>query len=111
VALEVGLALLTLSHLRQRRRRVAQLCSAFAVRFRTSRNTRVAWADGSLAFIAVNVAASGLADLIARRPVFLPALGPVPPMRWHAASGLFLAVMCAAHVARRARRLRTSRIR
>ena len=112
VALGLVFVGLVLVHLGQRRRSVTLLWRRLGVAEAwLSRRTSIAWADLWLTFFTMNMVLSGVADLIAGRPVFLPAIGPIPPMRWHASTSLALVVMVVVHVVQRAGRLRVSQIR
>lgn len=72
---------------------------------------RMAWADAFLGFITANAILSGVADIVAGRPVFIPSLGPLPSIRWHSLSVIALLIFLTVHVVRRRRRLRASKIR
>lgn len=102
-------------HLAQRRRTVTALAPDLVrpVRWR-SRRGRLALSATVLAFLAVNVVASGIVVWITGRTVMLPVheVGiPLPDLNWHSSTSLLLVIYLIVHVVRRAARLRSSHIR
>jgi hypothetical protein len=101
----VGLAFvgLVLAHVFQRRKTSANLARRL-VRPRSlgSRAGRLALADAALMAVSAMMLASGFWDLFAGQPT---------KIRWHAITGVLLAVMTAVHTLRRRSRLRASNVR
>jgi hypothetical protein len=101
----VGLLLvgLVVAHLAQRRRvSTALLAGLFRRRSIPSRSIRTAVADLLLLAVTTLMFASGLWDWLAGHPTRI---------RWHALSGVALAVLLLIHTIRRRRRLLDSRVR
>lgn len=110
---DVGLAFagLVIVHLAQRRHRIAGMFARlWGFRRRVVRELRVMASDAILAFVTVNVVASGLLDWNRGAPLLLPFL-PQPFDRWHLLASAVLVVYLVIHVSRRWRRLRRSAIR
>jgi hypothetical protein len=99
------------THLVQRRRTVHALTGSLTrpPTWRTRRG-HLALADSLLAFLAVNVVLSGVADWASPRPVMIGLPG-MAPLNWHTTTSLLLIVYLPVHVVRRRARLRHSRIR
>lgn len=101
---------LVVVHLVQRRHRIGRMLAQVAgLRPRVERELRLLASDSILAFITLNVVASGIVDWGRGQPVALPL--PLPFGRWHAFSSILLVGYLVVHVARRWRRLRRSMIR
>ena len=113
----VGLAFggLVLVHVGQRRRTTARLLAGLAhLKVWIRPRGRLALSDLVLAFLTVNVLASGIVDWQVGYKTELPlsALGlPENLMSWHALSALTLTAYLLVHVIRRRTRLRGSSIR
>ena len=115
--LVVGLAFVVLVglHVAQRRHTVTRLLGNLgraSTWFR--RRGRLAWSDGVLALLTLNVLASGSYDLISGNQVILHPRTVGIPFRdigWHVLSALVLLVYLCVHVARRWDRIRRSAIR
>lgn len=110
---DVGLAFagLVTVHLAQRRHRIAGMFARlWGFRRRVVRELRLLASDAILAFVTVNVVASGLLDWNRGAPLLLPVL-PQPFDRWHLLASAVLVVYLGIHVSRRWRRLRRSTIR
>lgn len=90
-------------HLAQRRRISISLLRRLGRRGRlTNKPGRLAMADLVLAALTTAMLASGLWDWLASHPTTI---------RWHALTGVALALLVAVHTARRRSRLRSSRVR
>jgi hypothetical protein len=110
---DVGLVFagLVIVHLAQRRHRIARMFPQFRrSRQRVARELRRLASDAILAFVTVNVVASGILDWDRGAPLLLPFL-PQPFGRWHLLSSVVLVVYLVIHVSRRRKRLRRSTIR
>jgi hypothetical protein len=110
---DVGLVFagLVIVHLAQRRHRIAGMFARLrGFRRRVARELRLLASDAILAFVTVNVVASGILDWNRGAPLLLPLLPP-PFGRWHLLSSAVLVVYLVIHVSRRWRRLRRSAIR
>lgn len=108
----VGLAFVGLVgvHLLQRRKTLARWATQLVQRrTRSGRLGRLASSDAVLAFITLNVTASGIVDWNRAQPATLPLL-PVPLDRWHALSSIVLVIYVIVHVWHRRKRLRRSTI-
>lgn len=112
VLVGLGFGAFVLVHLGQRRRVVASLARQLGHwgGWLVPRD-RLALADVVLVLITLNVMVSGTWDYLAGGNGLWLHLGVIPPMRWHALSAVALLAYLAVHVARRARRLRSSTIR
>jgi hypothetical protein len=115
--LVVGSAFVALAivHVVQRRHTVARLFKNLG-RARTwfCRRGRLAWSDGVLSLLTLNVLVSGTYDLVSGNQVILHphSLGiPFRDIGWHVLSALVLLVYLCVHVARRWGRIRRSVIR
>jgi hypothetical protein len=108
IHIAVGLVFAVLAglHLAQRRRvsarLLAQLGRLARVRIRTGPAGRLALADLLLAVITAGMLVSGFWDWFAGRPT---------KIRWHAITGVVLAILLVAHTIRRRSRLRRSTVR
>ena len=90
-------------HLAQRRRVSASLLARLARRQALARPAgRLALADALLAMITVGMLVSGFWDWFAGHPT---------KIRWHAITGVVLAILLLIHTARRWPRLRRSKVR
>jgi hypothetical protein len=102
-------------HVGQRRQTSARLLAhLIRVRSWVRPRGRLAWSDLILAFLTMNVLASGLVDWLTGRHTALPlsALGlHVHFIGWHGASAIVLLAYLVVHVYRRRRRLRNSAVR
>jgi hypothetical protein len=110
---DVGLVFagLVIVHLAQRRHRIARMFPQLRrSRQRVARELRRLASDAILAFVTVNVVASGILDWDRGAPLLLPLL-PQPFGRWHLLSSVVLVVYLVIHVSRRRKRLRRSTIR
>jgi hypothetical protein len=97
-------------HLAQRRRTAARLVRQLVTwTARSRRWHKLALSDAILAFLVVNVLASGVWDYATGRNQRIPGLQHF--IGWHPLSSALLICYLAAHVLRRRRRLRTSQIR
>ena len=72
---------------------------------------RLAVSDAIFAFLAANVLASGIYDLVTGRNTRIPLPGIHLFIGWHSLSSVIFVGYLIAHVLRRRRRLRHSRIR
>lgn len=109
---DVGLAFvaLVLVHLFQRRHTLARWAVQLVrARRRAGKFSRLVSADALLAFLTLNVLASGILDWNRGSPELLPFV-PGNLARWHLLSSLLLVVDLVVHVSRRRRRLRRSTI-
>ncbi len=99
------------AHLTQRRRTLQALTGGLLQpsTWPTPRG-RLALSDGVLAFLALNVVVSGIADWLSPRPVMI-GLPRTAALNWHTTASLLLIVYLIVHVVRRRSRLRHSRIR
>jgi hypothetical protein len=104
-------AALVAVHLVQRQRMVRTLAGSLIETpfWRTPRG-RMALSDCVLAFLAVNVVLSGIADWMLRQPVMLPLPG-VRSLNWHTTTSILLLAYLVVHIARRRSRFRHSHIR
>ena len=105
IHIAVGLAFAVLAglHLAQRRRVSARLLARLArARILAGPSGRLALADLLLAVITAGMLVSGLWDWFAGHPT---------KIRWHAITGVVLAILLVAHTIRRRRRLRRSAVR
>ena len=105
IHIAVGLAFAVLAglHLAQRRRVSARLLARLArVRVLARPSGRLALADLLLAVITAGMLASGFWDWFAEHPT---------KIRWHAITGVVLAILLAVHTIRRRSRLRRSAVR
>lgn len=105
IHIAVGLAFAVLAgmHLAQRRRVSARLLHRLArVRIPAGPAGRLALADLLLAVITAGMLVSGFWDWFAGHPTRI---------RWHAITGVVLAILLLVHTARRRRRLRRSTVR
>jgi hypothetical protein len=101
IALGLFFVWLVVMHLAQRRRTAAALLRQ-SRRMSWSRSQRMAFADLLLALLTLGVLVSGIVDW---------ALGQPTPIRWHAITGVLLAIALCIHTVRRRRRLRGSEVR
>ncbi len=107
----LAFAVLVLAHFAQRRRRVRGLLAQLATPARWPRKAgRLAWTDLILTFLFVNLIVSGVVDYFVHANGVWLHLGIIPAIRWHALSAFLLLAFLLFHVARRARRLRSSRV-
>jgi len=103
IATGLAFAVLAGLHLAQRRRASARLLARLArVRILARPPGRLALADVLLAVITAGMLASGFWDWFAGRPA---------KIRWHAITGVVLAILLVAHTIRRRSRLRRSAVR
>ena len=103
VAVGLVFAVLTGLHLAQRRRVSASLMARLVrVRIPPGPAGRLAVADLLLTVITTGMLVSGFWDWFAGHPT---------PIRWHAITGVVLAILLLAHTARRRSRLRRSAVR
>ena len=103
IATGLAFAVLAGLHLAQRRRASARLLARLArVRILTRPSGRLALADLLLAVITAGMLVSGFWDWFAGRPT---------KIRWHAITGVVLAILLAVHTIRRRSRLRRSTVR
>jgi hypothetical protein len=109
--LGLAFAALIVAHFAQRRHRVHGLLAQLRRPPSWVRAAgRLAWSDLVLTFLFVNLIVSGVVDYLAHANGVWLHLGVIPAIRWHALSAILLLVYLIVHVARRARRLRTSRV-
>lgn len=105
VHIAVGLVFAVLAgmHLAQRRRVSASLLARLArVRALARPGGRLAVADALLAAVTAGMLVSGFWDWLAGHPT---------KIRWHAITGVVLAIVLLVHTARRRSRLRRSKVR
>jgi hypothetical protein len=103
---------LVVAHLRQRRRTVALLWRNLRrVGSWLKPRGRLAWADILLLVVTLNVIVSGFADYFRKGGGVMIHLGIIHPFRWHSVSAIALLIILIWHVIRRAKRLRTSKVR
>ena len=103
IAVGLVFAVLTGLHLAQRRRVSASLLARLArVRMLARPSGRLALADLLLAVITAGMLASGFWDWFAGHPT---------KIRWHAITGVVLAILLVVHTIRRRSRLRRSAVR
>lgn len=104
IAVGLAFAVLSVAHLVQRRRVSARLLARLSRPGRTLAGPagRLALADALLAALAAGMLASGFWDWLAGHPTRI---------RWHAITGVALAVLLVVHTARRRSRLRRSKVR
>ena len=103
IAVGLVFALLAGLHLAQRRRVSASLLARLArVRMLARPSGRLALADLLLAVITAGMLASGFWDWFAGHPT---------KIRWHAITGVVLAILLVVHTIRRRSRLRRSAVR
>lgn len=104
IAVGLAFAVLAIAHLVQRRRVSARLLARLSRPGRTLAGPagRLALADALLAALAAGMLASGFWDWLAGHPTRI---------RWHAITGVALAVLLVVHTARRRSRLRRSKVR
>lgn len=104
-------AALIVAHFAQRRHRVRGLLDQLRRPARWRRaQVRLAWSDLVLSFLFLNLIASGVVDYLAHANGVWLHLGVIPAIRWHALSAILVLLYLLAHVARRAARLRTSKV-
>ena len=98
------------AHLAQRKRTAARLARQLVTwTAKARRGRRLALSDAILAFLVLNVLASGIWDFATGRNHRIPGLQHF--IGWHPFSSVLLICYLAAHLIRRRRRLRTSQIR
>lgn len=104
IAVGLAFAVLAIAHLVQRRRVSARLLARLSRPGRTLAGPagRLALADALLAALAAGMLASGFWDWLAGHPTRI---------RWHAITGVVLAILLLIHTARRWSRLRRSKVR
>jgi hypothetical protein len=103
IAIGLAFAVLAGTHLAQRRRVSARLLVRLArVRIPAGPAGRLALADLLLAAVTAGMLVSGFWDWRAGHPTRI---------RWHAITGILLAILLLAHTVRRRRRLRRSIVR
>ena len=103
IAIGLAFAVLTGTHFAQRRRVSARLLVRLArVRIPAGPAGRLALADLLLAAVTAGMLVSGFWDWLAGHPTRI---------RWHAITGIVLAILLLAHTVRRRRRLRRSTVR
>jgi hypothetical protein len=103
IAIGLAFAVLAGTHLAQRRRVSARLLVRLArVRIPAGPAGRLALADLLLAAVTAGMLVSGFWDWLAGHPTRI---------RWHAITGIVLAILLLAHTVRRRRRLRRSMVR
>jgi hypothetical protein len=109
--LGLGFAALILVHFVQRQHRVRGLLAQLRRPATWHRAAgRLAWSDLVLTFLFVNLIVSGVVDYFAHANGVWLHLGFIPAIRWHALSAILLLLYLIVHVARRAARLRTSKV-
>ncbi len=103
IAVGVAFAVLAGMHLAQRRRVSARLLARLArLRILAGAAGRLALADLLLALVTAGMLVSGFWDWFAGHPT---------KIRWHAITGVVLAILLAGHTVRRRKRLRRSAVR
>jgi hypothetical protein len=102
---------LVIAHLAQRRRTVSRLIAQLARAGSRMKGRRLAVSDAIFGFLVVNVLASGSYDLAAGRNTRIELPGLRLFIGWHSLSSLLFLGYLIAHVVRRRKRLRRSRIR
>ena len=100
IAVGLAFAVLASMHLTQRRRVSGRLLARVRILARPA--GRIALADLLLALVTVGMLVSGFWDWFAGHPT---------KIRWHAITGVVLAILLVAHTVRRRRRLRRSTVR
>ncbi len=102
---------LVIAHLAQRRHTVRRLIAQLVRAGARMRGRRLAVSDAIFGFLVVNVLASGIYDLAAGRNTRIELPGLRLFIGWHSLSSLLFLGYLIAHVIRRRKRLRRSRIR
>jgi hypothetical protein len=102
---------LVVVHLTQRRHTLRRLIAQLGLAGSRMRGRRLAVSDAIFAFLAANVLASGIYDLATGRNTRVPVPGIQLFIGWHTLSGVLFLGYLIAHVIRRRKRLRRSRIR
>ena len=102
---------LVIVHLAQRRHTLSRLIAQLARAGSRMKGRRLAVSDAIFAFLAVNVLASGIYDLVAGQNTRIELPGLRLFIGWHSLSSLLFLGYLIAHVIRRRKRLRRSRIR
>jgi hypothetical protein len=102
---------LVIVHLAQRRHMLSKLIAQFGRAGSRMKGRRLAVSDAIFAFLAANVLASGIYDLVTGQNTRIPLPGIHLFIGWHSLSSVIFLGYLIAHVIRRRRRLRHSRIR
>ncbi len=102
---------LVIVHLTQRRHTLSRLIAQLARAGSRMKGRRLAVSDAIFAFLAANVLASGIYDLAIGQNTRIEVPGLRLFIGWHSLSGLLFLGYLIAHVIRRRKRLRRSRIR
>jgi len=102
---------LVVIHLAQRRRTLRRLIAQVARAGSRMKGRRLVVSDAIFAFLAVNVLASGIFDLVTGTNTRIPLPGLSLFIGWHSLSALLFLGYLIAHVIRRRKRLRRSLIR
>lgn len=102
---------LVIVHLTQRRHTLRRLIIQLARAGARAKGRRLAVSDAIFAFLAANVLASGIYDLVAGRNTRIPLPGIHLFIGWHGLSSVLFLGYLTAHVIRRRKRLRRSLIR
>lgn len=102
---------LIIVHLAQRRRMLSKLIAQLGWAGSRMKGRRLAVSDAIFAFLAANVLASGIYDLATGQNARIPLPGVHLFIGWHSLSSVIFLGYLIAHVIRRRRRLRHSRIR
>ncbi len=102
---------LVIVHLTQRRHTLRRLTAQLARAGSRMKGRRLAVSDAIFGFLAVNVLASGIYDLATGQNTRVPLPGIHLFIGWHSLSSLLFLGYLIAHVIRRRKRLRRSRIR
>ncbi len=99
-------------HLTQRRQTVRRLLSRL-VAPSGSKGLRsgLAFSDTVLSILTLNAMVSGAADFLVGHEIYVSVPGPFVIHKWHVLSVVVLLGYVVAHVARRRKRLQTSRVR
>jgi len=98
-------------HLTQRRHMLRRLIARLGVAGSRMTGRRLAVSDAIFAFLAANVLASGIYDLVTGRNTRMPLPGVRLFIGWHSLSSVLFLGYLITHVIRRRGRLRRSRIR
>ena len=102
---------LVVVHLAQHRHTLSRLVAQLARAGSRMKGRRLAVSDAIFAFLAANVLASGIYDLVTGQNTRIPLPGIHLFIGWHSLSSVIFLGYLIAHVIRRRRRLRHSRIR
>ncbi len=102
---------LVVVHLAQRRHTLGRLIAQFARAGSRLKGRRLAVSDAIFGVLVLNVLASGIYDLVTGRNTRVPVPGIHLFIGWHSLSSVLFVGYLIAHVIRRRKRLRRSRIR